>query len=453
MNNAESSKSFLSNFWRAIGIGVLFGSSLFGCYSKHEKPAAKPRVVKSSLEDKAEEKSDVKPSASKRGKDVELGIGYSRQESQNSISDSSTVQLKNRSNLGDLRWQVQGIYKQNSDSVQEEWSANGDFYVNNSGKVGVGLGVKGGNKEVKGSAAGHVTLGKMRINGQVYAGARNDENSFSGVGSETKSISSGGAVNAQLKINRKNNITLGINQANADFEYETTGATTSSGTTLSEANTKYLFYSGSTGDKESKIRSGYIGALASEIKTERTESGNPTEEDTKEDSSVIGGCSIKTGSRHSLNPRFIAGSQNGLGLDFIIGPNTSGLSNLYSQLEEIRRTQGSDSEAFKNLVEQLRNESESVNSNVFSLYGQADDETMIQNYEFKYARTWGDGRRLGLGVKHTIIPSDADTQYLTYITLNCEFGGKERISIDAQVLVDGEKENWKVNAWYKTMAW
>ena len=111
----------------------------------------------------------------------------------------------------------------------------------------------------------------------------------------------------------------------------------------------------------------------------------------------MGGANIRLTGRASITPRFILGSQNGGGFDFILGPNKAKLAELYSQLGELENTEKPGSETYEHIKRQIELMSESANLNMLSVSWQKDDDT-------EQPGDWTEGSSVNLKLRHS--PSD-----------------------------------------------
>ncbi|MBW2994853.1 hypothetical protein KY312_00735, partial [Candidatus Woesearchaeota archaeon] len=191
--------SFLKRIVRFLGIGVLC-ASLYGCQTEKTEDFFRQR--KNSLE---------------------LGFGYTHQESKTNLSQSTNFRLRNRDSPGEKRWNLDMRVNDNSDAEDVEGIVSGDFYLNNKNKQGGGLNFKAGNKQLEAGAAGHFTAGNTRVSARVFGGKRTDKNSVDDLVSETENIYIGGVADAKIKLDKHNHIALGATYNKSEFSYETAG--------------------------------------------------------------------------------------------------------------------------------------------------------------------------------------------------------------------------------------
>jgi len=443
MNKTENSESFLYKTAKCLGLAAL-ASFLAGCYiiSQPAQPTQaesvqRPKFFK--VEESGTEKKPVQPVAPKEDlekkidSNLELGFRYTYQGNEDNASHSGRFSMKNRKDLGKLRWKLDMNVTDQDDAVDTEGLANGEFYANNSEQHGGGLGFRAGNKQLEGSAAGHMTLGRARISGNVFGGKRTDENLIDGIGTELDNDYLGAGLNFRFKLDRNNNLVLGGTYNQNGVNYNVTGLPSPfDGNIDTKAFTEYIVYSGNSSDPRGG--SGYMGMIFSQIKMEG--------EDDNNDVNFIGGMNIRCGPRTSFTPRIMVGDQVGGGIDIIKAPDRSMISSLYSQLREVENTQGTSSEAYKNLARQIELTAESSNANIFSFSGQKDKDTNVENYEVGYKRAWGNGSKVGIDYMYTHIP-EVEDEHSHYILLNGEWRlpHNQSIVLEFQIPVGGGDDN------------
>jgi hypothetical protein len=403
--------SFLKKAMNFLGIAFL-GGALAGCGYKNLAETAEAEPA-----DARERRAEP---------DSELSLGYTHQQSPSTWSDSYKTSLRNRQNIGEKRWQADLEAIDQSDAVESETRASADFYLNNKGPHGFGLGFIVGNKQNEGSAAGHFSLGSTRISGQASGGSRVDESSVNNIDTRVENEYWSGGAKLRLGTGPKTDFVAGYNYNDNRVATRITGIPGADSDIDTESHIGYFLFSGRPSGDSSRLDSGYLGVLGSRICM-----NNEDNDADSDDVNVIGGASIRVRPGFSITPNFILGSQTGAGASFIFGPDTEHIADLYSQLREAERTAGNESEDYKNLLRQIQLAAESSRMYVLSLSGKKDNESDVENYELKY-QIAGRAGRFGLGARYTHIPAESSEDiYQTDATLNSELRwGRNQLSID-----------------------
>jgi hypothetical protein len=387
-------ESLISRIMKFLGIGML-ASVLCSCHSVENQAIldAGQRRMQNSRE---------------------LSLGYTKNESSSNSSDAYNLRYRNIKDLGKMRWQLDLDLADAKNNVDAEERASGDFYKGSSEKTGFGAGFKAGDRQTEARLAGHYSWENARIYCNVYGGERNDATLSEGVRTDVENEYFGLNTCLKLKFDRKLSLSLGGNYNKSCIESVVTGLPYEYENLVdSDALSGYALLSRNAG----KEGAWYLGVISSRI--ELSSSENATN-----NTNAIGGYLFRLNERASMMPRITLGSQNGGGLDIIIGPSISRISSLYAQLREVERTEGIESDAYKTLERQIEQTVQNAGTHTLSLSGQENSENESQTFDASYNYTLSKGSRIGLGARHIIIPVAGSEIKYTDIMLNGEIRWK-----------------------------